>query len=125
MNETTQQLLAHAAQRAAARPGFIAHVLDAYLTALGVEDEDLAATLGVSALTVNRLRLCRRPPGDGNEGVVAIAVGLGIDASRLVNLLNAAEAALALKDSPPQVPSTLLAARHREAESRGDDDGRT
>ncbi|MCY4639395.1 MAG: hypothetical protein OXC94_03525 [Chloroflexi bacterium] len=125
MSEATQQLLAHAARRAAARPWFIAHVLDAYLAALGGEDEDLAATLDVSARTVSRLRLCRRLSEGRNEGVVAIAEGLGIDASRLANLLNAAEAALAVKDGAPRVSSALLAARHREPQDETEGDGHT
>lgn len=121
MASPLERPLKHAANRAATRPAFVAYVLRAYTEARGFDDQALADELGVGVSAVDRLALCRRPSADAREAIHSIADALRIDASRLANLLNAAEAAALLKGGTLEVsPGILAAARRRRTE-----DGRT
>jgi plasmid maintenance system antidote protein VapI len=116
-NDVIGPSLRHAAERAALRPAFLGFAIRAYLAARGIDDRALAAELGVDSSTLDRLFLCRRDPAATRQNVRVVAEFLHIDLRRLSNLVNAAEATIALASVASAGDSTLLAA----ARDRSDD----
>ena len=76
----TSDLMQHAAQRAEARPEFIASALAAYRERHGVTDGDVARRLWLNADNYARLALCLRPVDATGIADIAEFVGARLDA---------------------------------------------
>lgn len=119
---TLDQLLAHAADRARARPFFLAGALARYQESERLDAAGLAAYLGCAPVALDRLGLCRRPadadPAAFRRDIDALARHFALDGSRLAALLRhvAALDALAGAAASEAADPTgqLLAARDRE-----------
>ncbi|MBI4497317.1 MAG: hypothetical protein HY689_05405 [Chloroflexi bacterium] len=115
--------LRRAAQRAAARPFFVARDLAAYMELHQVGEEALADLLGCSPEQLPRLALCRRPDpagADFRSEVERIAQHVGARAERLAQLLREVDVVRTLRRAGPQQDrcddrGMLLAARDRGA----------
>src|SRR5262249_52608341 len=120
------ELLRRAAERAAARPFFLAASLLPYARAEGLDDGGLARRLGWATDALPRLLLCRQPrpaPGAFRADVERLAVAFGLDAGHLANVLRQASA-LATLGSAEADDAWLAAARDRapDAASRDAED---
>jgi hypothetical protein len=115
-----QGLLRRAAQRAGARPFFLAAPMLAYAAAEALDDAALAARLGCDVAHLPALLLCRRPTGRGaafRADVERIAQRFGLDVASLAEVLRLAEALEALAKAPQAGQAGLLAAaRDRDDE---------
>jgi hypothetical protein len=111
---TADALLRRAAERAAARPFFLAAVLLPYARAEGLNDAALAARLGCAPAVLPRLLLCRRPrpePGAFRADLERLGAAFGLDVGRLAAMVRLADARAALQ--AVQVQPGLLAAASR------------
>ena len=88
--DKTEQLLNHMANRAAARPYFLAGAIQSYQERHQLDRVALAAWLGIPDEQLTRLELCGQPdatePGRSKD-VVAIADRFGIEAAKLETIL--------------------------------------
>lgn len=109
--------LERAAQRAAADPFFLGHVLRSLTESGRTSPAVLADRLGCSPSQLQRLWMCRRPAETGTafrQEVERIAAFVGCDAVALAQMIREASAVGALKSMPvPASRSVLLAARDR------------
>lgn len=116
-------LLRRAAERASARPFYLASALQALAHAERLDDAELAARLGCDMDRLPALLLCRRPTGEGamfRADVEAIADRFGVSAAGLAQMLRRADALVRLRETGQQRPGSVLAAA-RDRESRGPD----
>jgi hypothetical protein len=114
------ELLWRAAERAAARPFFLAAALLPYAQAEGLSRAELAARLGCSPEALPRLLLCRQPhpdPGRFRTDVERLAAAFGLEAERLAATVRLAQALQALR-AADRATGQLAAARDREPEAR-------
>jgi hypothetical protein len=108
-------LLRRAAQRAAARPAFLAASLLPYAQAEGLDDAALAARLGCAPDALARLLLCRQPrpePAAFRADVARLADAFALDPVQLASVLRTAAALAALRE-PTAGTGQLAAARDR------------
>src|SRR5688500_16786029 len=111
------RLARRAAARAAERDGFMAWVLARYRETERLDDDGLAAFLGIDRAALDRLALCGRPrPELFGADVAAIAEHAGASEYRLANLIRQVEALQALARAPAEGVGLLAAARSYAAE---------
>lgn len=126
---TSDELLRYAAHRARTRASFIASALAAYQANKQWTDTELAAFLECPPEALTRLALCRRPAGDAGAfrgEVQRIAGFAGVAPLRLAQLLREVDAAAAFREgtaAPRPMPGMLLAARDRDTDEAGDEQG--
>ncbi len=108
--------LAAFARRVADDPFFLASALRDYAQSEGLDDAGLAARLGCSAETLDRLRLCRRPrpePAEFRADVDRIAERFGVDPTALAEVVRRADVLAELRHAGAGGAGTLMAARDR------------
>jgi hypothetical protein len=114
-----EQLLAYAAQRAKARPEYLACVLARYVELERISEEELAQHLGITAGDLLHLALCLRPRVDHFAADVRqISTKFGINPAALatvVHLVDSVEV-LAARDAGDASTDAglLMAARARK-----------
>jgi hypothetical protein len=122
-------MLARFTRRLAQEPDFISTLLQAYIEQEGLDDQALAAQLGIDLSAYHRLAMCRQPRRDHfARDIQQIATFVGADMTELLRVLRQANAVQALQHaSPPETrsdpapialpqrrPNLLAAARDRE-----------
>jgi hypothetical protein len=120
-------LLRRAAERAGQRRFYLASSLLAYARAERLDDAGLAVRLGCDAASLSALLLCRRPTGEGSvfrADVEAIAERFRLDAARLVRVIRAADAVVALQGATPDHAGRLLAAARDRDDATPDGEAR-
>lgn len=106
------------------RPTLLAGLLALYKEQERLSDEQLAVLLHCDTEALPKLALCERPREAPHfrEDVERIAAYISADGMQLARVIRAAESRAALQQrSGPSTP-TLLAARDREDDDRGDED---
>jgi hypothetical protein len=103
-------------RQAQARQGFIAWDLARYESLMVLDDENLAASLGLKPDDLVRLGLCGTPRRDTHfaHDLLTIGARVGVPAIPLANMLRTVDGILALEQLPSSSEqSVLLAARDR------------
>ena len=113
------RLLAYAAERAKARPGFLAWVLARYIEVEQVSEGELQQRLGVTARDLPHLALCLRPrPEHFAADVRQISMRFHINPAALAKVVRLVESveALAAENAGgrPTDAGLLMAARARQ-----------
>lgn len=96
------------AQRLRQQPAFMAYVLQRIMTYEHMDEERLARQLGVDALGLTRLALCKRPrpdPEHFNADVQAIADYTGANMTELLRLLRTMDTLEAFQEVPTPQPT--------------------
>jgi len=98
------------------RPDLLAGPLALYKEQEGLDDQQLATSLGCEPVALLRLALCERPRQAPHfrEDVERIAQYIHADMMQLARLIRAAESREALGQKPGAIRPTLLAARDYE-----------
>lgn len=111
-----QPSLNRLAMLAKERPNLLASPLNLYKEQEGLNDEQLAASLGCDSEAIARLALCERPRPVPHfrEDVERIAAYIHADMMQLAMLIRAAESREALHHRSAAVSPALLAARDQE-----------
>jgi hypothetical protein len=120
------RLLAHTAQRAKARPEYLASVLERYVELEHLSAEQLARRLGITAHDLPRLALCLRPRTDHfADDVRQISTKFNINPAVLATVVRLVESAEALATRDAGQAQTefglLMAARARKQSPTHDD----
>lgn len=119
MNDWDQTgLLARAASRASERPDYLGWVFGRYAETEGATEQDFCTKLGVSALDLQRLRLCLRPRQQSFAAdVEQIAAKFELDSGELAGIVRHVEAMEAMKQESGEREledvGLMLAARAR------------
>lgn len=117
-----QPSLNRLAMLAKERPNLLASPLNLYKEQEGLNDEQLAASLGCDSEAIARLALCERPRPVPHfrEDVERIATYIQADMLQLAMLIRAIEAREAFSSRSNVSPPALLAARDHEELENGD-----
>lgn len=119
MNGPNQSaLIARAAGRASARPGYLGWMFARYAEAEQKTDQEIADILGISPLDYHRLRLCLRPRAQFFiEDIQQISSRFGVDTGELARVIRHVEAVEGMKAGPAESFASeaglLMAARAR------------
>jgi hypothetical protein len=121
-----ERLLAYTAQRAKARPEYLAWVLARYVEREHLSEGELEQRLGIAAHDLPHLALCLRPRTDHfADDVRQISARFNIDPSVLATIVRLVESleALAAGNVPEASESAglLMAARARKLPPAGQD----
>jgi hypothetical protein len=121
-----ERLLAYTAQRAKARPAYLAWVLAQYVEREHLSEEELAQRLGIAAHDLPHLALCLRPrPDHFAADVRQISAMFNIDPSTLATVVRLVESLEILAAGIVQEGSgsagLLMAARARKLPPAGQD----
>jgi hypothetical protein len=121
-----ERLLTYTAQRAKARPEYLAWVLAQYVEREHLSEEELAHHLGIAAHDLPHLALCLRPRADHFAADVRqISAKFNIDPSILATVVRWVESLEALAAGNVQEESAraglLMAARTRKLPPAGQD----
>jgi hypothetical protein len=121
-----EQVLAYTAQRAKARPEYMAWVLAQYVEREHISEEELTGRLGIAAHNVPHLALCLRPrPDHFAADVTQISTKLNIDTTVLAGIVRLVESFETFAATSPTRLSTeaglLIAARARQQASQDQD----
>lgn len=104
------------AQRLEGDEFFLANVLNVYAESEGLDDEQLAQSLGCDLRILLRLRLCRAPSNDADfqRDVEIIAERLGVDHFALAEAVRRGQVVSRLRISMGGQRGYLMAARDGE-----------
>lgn len=109
------------ARRVAKDAWFLASALELYAQSEGLNDEQLAATLGCSVADLTALRLCRRPLSEPAQAfrrdIDDLVRAYGVRADVIADVARRADAVDNLRrsqSSATERPGMLMAARDRE-----------
>jgi hypothetical protein len=124
-----ERLLAYTAQRAKARPEYMAWVLARFIELERVSEEELAQRLGITAQDLPHLALCLRPRDDRFvDGVRQISARFNLNPAALATVVRLVESAEALATrntgQAPADAGLLMAARARKRQPTDADDER-
>jgi hypothetical protein len=124
-----ERLLAYTAERAKARPEYLASVLSCYAEREKISEEELAHRLGIAASDLPHLALCLRPRADQFiDDVRQISTKFHLDPTTLATVLRLVESfeALVVKNGGEASDDSglLMAARARKHPPAHQDDER-
>ena len=124
-----ERLLAYTAQRAKARPEYLAWVLEWYVELEHISAKELAQRLGITAHDLPHLALCLRPRADHfADDVRQISIKFNINPAVLATVVRLVESAEALATGDAGQAQTefglLMAARARKQSPTHDDSER-
>lgn len=107
------------ARRVEADPSYLAHILAAYVRVENLDDDGLAAALGLDPSRLATFRLCRAPylePDRFANDVRRLAEAFGLDERRLARIVRRGQAAAQGPTVAGDGRGTLSAARDRDTE---------
>jgi hypothetical protein len=117
--ERSTRIAQRLVQRLEGDTEYLAHVFSAIRSAEGMDDRDLATTLGTTPEMVPRIALCRTPRHDlFREDINEIADHFALEPDRLAQVVRHGETLSAFANA--YAADFLAAARDHAAEERGD-----
>jgi hypothetical protein len=124
-----ERLLAYTAQRAKARPEYLAWMLARYVECEHISEEELAQRLGIATRDLPHLALCLRPRADHfADDVRQISAKFNLNPAVLATVVRLVESveALAARDAGEGSADAgiLMAARRRKHTPTDDDNER-